>query len=313
MLAWQFCKRALGHEFVFERFIKQSDYVFALGGDNYTLDYANPEAYFRANELVHQRNKPVVMWGCSVGPFSARPEFEKYAAAELKKVHKIVVRETETQAYLDSIGVSENVILRPDPAFFLEPQACPLPDKVEKFLTQGCIGLNLSPLLGRYREDNWALVAGEWLEELLKTTDLPVLLIPHVMQPGNDDHEFMKGILQMVSSPERVALVAGDLSSREYKYVISRLKVFAGARTHATIAAFSTGTPTFSIGYSLKSRGINQDLFGHLNWLEDHRKLTASAFAGKVTELLQSEAAVRAHLGGAIAGYKKCPIDFLTN
>ena len=35
-----------------------------------------------------------------------------------------------------------------------------------------------------------------------------------------------------------------------------------GARTHATIAAYSTGVPTLVIGYSVKARGIAKDLFG---------------------------------------------------
>lgn len=311
MLPWQFCKRVLKHEYVFERFINQCDYVFALGGDNYTLDYNNPEAYFRANELVHKCNKPLVMWGCSVGPFTDRPEFEKYAARELKKVHRIVVRETLTQAYLDSVGVKDNVILRPDPAFFLEPKSCVLASDIEKLLSQGCIGLNLSPLLGRYRGDDWQKVAREWLETLLNTIDLPVLLIPHVMQENNNDFTFLKTLQQGVSCPERVGLLPGELSSREYKYLISRLKAFIGARTHSTIAAFSSAVPTFSVGYSLKARGINQDLFGHQEFVVDHLNLTGEILAGKVKELLENGQQMREGLGKKLNEYKQLSVDFL--
>ena len=38
--------------------------------------------------------------------------------------------------------------------------------------------------------------------------------------------------------------------------------MFIGARTHATIAAYSTCVPTLVIGYSVKSRGIAKDIFG---------------------------------------------------
>ncbi len=34
------------------------------------------------------------------------------------------------------------------------------------------------------------------------------------------------------------------------------------ARTHASIAAYSTGVPTLVVGYSLKAKGIAKDLFG---------------------------------------------------
>ncbi|MBO5622010.1 MAG: polysaccharide pyruvyl transferase family protein, partial [Butyrivibrio sp.] len=37
---------------------------------------------------------------------------------------------------------------------------------------------------------------------------------------------------------------------------------FVGARTHSTIAAYSSNVPTLVIGYSVKSRGIATDLFG---------------------------------------------------
>ena len=35
-----------------------------------------------------------------------------------------------------------------------------------------------------------------------------------------------------------------------------------GARTHSTIAAYSTCIPTLVVGYSVKARGIAKDLFG---------------------------------------------------
>ena len=38
--------------------------------------------------------------------------------------------------------------------------------------------------------------------------------------------------------------------------------MFIGARTHATIAAYSTGVPTLVAGYSVKARGIAKDIFG---------------------------------------------------
>ena len=48
----------------------------------------------------------------------------------------------------------------------------------------------------------------------------------------------------------------------ELKGYIARCRFFVGARTHATIAAYSTCVPTLVVGYSVKSRGIAQDLFG---------------------------------------------------
>ena len=53
-----------------------------------------------------------------------------------------------------------------------------------------------------------------------------------------------------------------DQNCTQLKDVISRCEVFVGARTHATIAAYSTCVPTLVVGYSVKARGIAKDLFG---------------------------------------------------
>ena len=44
--------------------------------------------------------------------------------------------------------------------------------------------------------------------------------------------------------------------------MISKCRAFIGARTHATIAAYSTCVPTLVVGYSVKALGIARDLFG---------------------------------------------------
>lgn len=53
-----------------------------------------------------------------------------------------------------------------------------------------------------------------------------------------------------------------DCNCMQLKGYISRCRFFIGARTHATIAAYSTFVPTLVLGYSIKSRGIATDLFG---------------------------------------------------
>ena len=49
------------------------------------------------------------------------------------------------------------------------------------------------------------------------------------------------------------------------KYIISQCCFFVGARTHATIAAYSSCVPTLVVGYSVKARGLARDIFGTEN------------------------------------------------
>lgn len=48
----------------------------------------------------------------------------------------------------------------------------------------------------------------------------------------------------------------------QLKDCIARCSFFIGARTHATIAAYSSCVPTLAVGYSVKAKGIATDLFG---------------------------------------------------
>ena len=86
-------------------------------------------------------------------------------------------------------------------------------------------------------------------------------LIPHVMWNYNDDRLTLQELYRGFEANERVLLFP-DLSCQKLKYIISQCKAFIGARTHATIAAYSSCVPTLVVGYSVKARGIARDLFG---------------------------------------------------
>ena len=101
----------------------------------------------------------------------------------------------------------------------------------------------------------------ELIAEILKATDCAIALIPHVVWKENDDREPLKALYKEFEDSERVILLE-DYNCLELKGFISRCRMFIGARTHATIAAYSTYVPTLVLGYSVKSKGIAKDLFG---------------------------------------------------
>jgi polysaccharide pyruvyl transferase WcaK-like protein len=157
----------------------------------------------------------------------------------------------------------------------------------------------------------WLTAAAEMLTNVLHRIDLPVVLIPHVMMspnifPSNDDFLFMQDVRNALEPAmrERVLLYdARQHTCKQIKGVISRLRAFAGSRTHATIAALSTNVPTFCIGYSVKSRGINRDLFGHEEWVAHFSELAGQRLAERIECLLREENNVRHHLANVIPDY----------
>ena len=82
--------------------------------------------------------------------------------------------------------------------------------------------------------------------------------------------------------------------------------MFIGARTHATIAAYSTCVPTLVLSYSVKSRGIARDIFG----TEEHYVLPVQELqdpdelANGFDWLSANEMTVRDHLIKTMPGYK---------
>jgi polysaccharide pyruvyl transferase WcaK-like protein len=100
-----------------------------------------------------------------------------------------------------------------------------------------------------------------------------------------------------------VLLVGREFNAPQLKWNISRLTVFAGSRTHATIAALSSGVPTLCIGYSLKARGISKDLFGHLDWLLPLESMTPETLADRLGRMLAQAPSLRAHLQAVAPGY----------
>jgi polysaccharide pyruvyl transferase WcaK-like protein len=95
------------------------------------------------------------------------------------------------------------------------------------------------------------------------------------------------------------------LSAAETKWVISRCRAFAGARTHSTIAAISSAVPTLSLAYSRKARGLNQDIFGHQEFCLQPPEITPTNIAERMANLLASSDAIAKHLAGLLPGIRE--------
>lgn len=229
------------------------DVALSVGGDNYC--YGGTGIYAYLNRTFHNQGIKTVLWGCSIEPEVVKqPE----VARDLNEYDLIVTRESIT--YEAVKAVQPNTILSPDPAFFMEAVVCDLDPRLE---SGNVIGINISPMIvsnetvsGMAYENYRHLIS-----HILDTTDAYVALIPHVVWKTNDDRKVLEQLYEAFDRNERLILVE-DHCAHEVKYIISKCSFFVGARTHATIAAYSSCVPTLVVGYSVKARGIARDLFG---------------------------------------------------
>ncbi|KKG83995.1 polysaccharide pyruvyl transferase family protein [Methanosarcina mazei] len=284
-------------------YIENSNSVLSIGGDNYSLDYGIPRSFTYLDDVVLERKKPLIIWGASVGPFDKIPEYEKYMKKHLQNVTGIFAREPATIEYLEKIGITDNVYKVADPAFLMDATE-PRSNKKIK-IEEDSIGINLSALMARYisngNTESWINKASTIVEEISKRADNKIYLIPHVTLPDSNDYLFLKEVKERVkTSEEKIILLPQTYNASETKWIISRMKIFAGARTHSTIAALSSYVPTLSFAYSIKAKGINQDIFGHEDYCLNPEKLTPEIVVKKIELMLEKEKEIRSELKAAI-------------
>lgn len=290
--------------------IKWADIVISVGGDNYTMDYSSPDYFFNLNRLVKEKKKKLVIWGASIGPF---PQDEKIGEIidNLRLADLITIRETRSFDYLSQLGITANVKLVADPAFLLPLESAPF-EKVWPNTSKSILGVNISPLLDRCRKkNNKSEVLTEIISFLHKIINKPgfhILLIPHVMKVNGfytSDYFFMEKIYEQLKNTKMITMISQNYNTMQLKYVISKCRFFIGARTHSTIAALSTKVPTLSLGYSLKAKGINKDIFGSYDFLLDINEFTAENLSNKFNKILAEEAKIKSILSKRIPEIKK--------
>lgn len=276
---------------------RRGDVALSIGGDNYCYGKESSLIFTRYRKLLQKRGVKTVLWGCSVSPELIDDELRD----DLSRYDLITARESITYQALRQIN--PNTILAPDPAFMLARQPGQRPTGL------GCrpyIGINISPLIqGLETGEDIALANYRTLiHHILRDTDRDIALIPHVVWTYNDDRIPLRKLHEEFLSTGRVFLIE-DQNCMQLKDIISGCDFFVGARTHSTIAAYSTCVPTLVVGYSVKARGIARDLFGTeegyvlpVQQLREKDDLT-NAFKA----LYSRKEEIRKHLTDKIPGY----------
>ena len=258
--------------------------LLSIGGDLYCYDA--PDYIYRVNRYVRSHGCKTVLWGCSVEP----TYIDEQMRMDLQQHDLICARETITYNTLKEINPT--TILTVDPAFVLPSMEVELP-------AEHYIGVNVSPMITK-RE----MLSGITMENykqliryILDHTQDSVALIPHVVWSTNDDREPLRQLKAEFADDDRVVLVE-DHNAMQQKYIIAHCRMFIGARTHATIAAYSSCVPTLVVGYSVKAKGIAKDLFGSYDdyVLPVQSLKKPNDLAASFHWLLQHENEIRTHL-----------------
>ena len=229
----------------------------SIGGDNYCYPEMVDDLIL-AHNVFRKKGFETVLWGCSIEPESLS---DKNLVKDLQEYKKIYARESISyKALLDAGIPKDKLVLRKDPAFELITEKVTLP---KAFVPGNTVGINLSPMVQNKEKVPGVTIESyrNFIRYILDNTDQNIALIPHVVWGSNDDRRPLEELFLEFKDTKRVAMI-GDAPATELKGYIAMCSFFVGARTHSTIAAYSSNVPTLVIGYSVKSRGIATDLFG---------------------------------------------------
>ncbi|WP_099205069.1 polysaccharide pyruvyl transferase family protein [Scatolibacter rhodanostii] len=231
------------------------DVALSVGGDTYCYNQSWKELK-DINSALKLKGVKTVLWGCSIEPDLLK---ESAVIEDMNQYSLILARESITYESLLKAEI-KHVKLRPDPAFALKSILLDLPTG---FIEGNTVGINVSPMIISNEGDKNITMTNyiALMKYILNYTDMNIALIPHVVWESNNDLIPLKELYLLFKNTKRVVLIP-DCNAKELKGYISRCRMFIGARTHATIAAYSTNVPTLVVGYSVKAKGIARDIFG---------------------------------------------------
>ncbi len=292
---------------IFDR-ITDKDLCLNIGGDTYC--YGAPTVSYALNSYTHKHGIDNILWCCSIEGSAVKGEMLK----DLQRYKYIFAREAITYNSLIEAGIDKSKVVKCcDPAFFLDTKEVSLP---EGFKVKNTVGINVSDITVNDKHPHVYTNVIALIRYILDNTDMSVCLIPHVynIKDNVGDYPILKKIYEEINDP-RVSLVNEEYNCEKLKYIISQCRFLVAARTHATIAAYSTGVPTLVIGYSVKSKGIATDLFGkHEGYVVSYKDLSEnnellSAFIG----ILSQEKELIDRLERFIPEYRKELSDAIAN
>lgn len=234
----------------------QADCILVVGADNYDSTYHIQTKMEQINDILFKNSDArMLLIDCS---FAAK-DINRKVIKDIDRFDQVTVRENLSYATLSKHLSNKKISVIPDPAFLMPSQ------QIENILENGCegnVGINVSDLILKsvYFEkitENYHNL----IQFILSETNMRIILLPHVM--NCHDLSALKKIYSAYEKCDRVQIVKNeDYNAAQLKYIIGKLDFLITARTHASIAAYSQYVPTLVVGYSVKSFGIAEDIFG---------------------------------------------------
>lgn len=275
------------------------DLVLDVGGD--TLVGRMGIHRLRCNLRRRQYTPtPMGLWGMNLEPEQWSQVPRSFLRQAFSVYDVITVRDQTSLEYLRDLGVAQSAFLMADPAFGMLAEPWPVEQHLPEENGRALVGLNYSPLAASLREGiEGGIEFVHSVAQGLLDRGFGVLLVPHCFPPAcphlDDDMTVLAPAYERLSSASRrLGILPAGISSPQVKHAVSMCEVFVGARMHSTIAAWSLGIPVLTLSYSGKSRRLNDEIYGHQDYLVAVAQVSALEVVSKVELMADNLVSARA-------------------
>jgi polysaccharide pyruvyl transferase WcaK-like protein len=257
--------------------------------------------------------KPVVNFTQDMGPFQRK--VTRYPAKFfLSKLDLIMARGTTTENYLDGIGITTQIHVRPDSAFILDPAPA---ERVNVIMLQENLGkrplVAITPssqidkrLSGEDIEaqNKYTVMLARIADYLIETIDALVVFIPNETRGGYDDIYVIKKICSDIKNKSSIQTLTSEYAAEELKGLIGTCDVLIGSRYHSVVAATSMCLPCMVIGWGHKYNEVMK-ILGLTDFESDFQDITYNQLKAKVARLWRNREKIRAELQSKIPAIKE--------
>lgn len=248
--------------------LAQYDAVIHVGGSVFVDLYGYGQ--FDYPFLVMLANKPLLLFGHSLGPFEGK-FYAKLAATLLEHSNEVVLRETVSLEMLERSALpTQHVTKGGDTAWLVSPEV----GQVFKYdwfeqrtEPRPVVAITMRELVPFDKRLNITQQAYE--EALARVVDrivdagydvLAVSTCTGIDSYHRDDRMNALRIGRLLRKPNHYHVVMDELNDVQLGLLLKRCVLLVGTRLHSAIIGMNFGTPAITINYEHKSEGVMRQL-----------------------------------------------------
>lgn len=223
---------------------------------------------------AEKKDIPMVVAAPSIGPFENTKEQLDLIKKYLLVSKQFCVREDISKSYLSQIGITENVKVTIDTAFYDKPDDSLCisylnkDHSLESFLNkhEKVVGITISDFAWHiiYRKNietnNERIQVMQRFVEILNLNQIGVVLIPQLFGCQNDKDFLEKFRDEQVEksscAKDNIFILSDCYDTYFQQYIISKMYAVIGMRYHSNIFAAKMGVPFIAISYEEKMEGF---------------------------------------------------------